>query len=104
MKVVYSEDYKQVYSTDPASAAGRIEAIEFALGGKVTYLEPAPASEEDILKVHTPHHIRDVERDGLIVLFQSRPIFGECVVTVTQTQVCIAFFIHFQVALRNILQ
>ncbi len=65
MKVVYSEDYKQVYSTDPASAAGRIEAIEIALRGKVAYLEPVPASEEDILKVHTPHHIRDVEREGV---------------------------------------
>ena len=65
MKVVYSEDYKQVYSTDPASAAGRMEAIEIALRGKVTFLEPVPASEEDILKVHTPHHIRDVEREGV---------------------------------------
>jgi acetoin utilization deacetylase AcuC-like enzyme len=65
MKVVYSEDYKQVYTTDPASAAGRIEAIEIALRGKVTFLQPVPASEEDILKVHTSHHIRDVEREGV---------------------------------------
>jgi len=65
MKVVYSEDYKQVYSTDPASAAGRIEAVENALRGKVTFVEPAPASEEDILKVHTPNHVRDVEREGV---------------------------------------
>jgi acetoin utilization deacetylase AcuC-like enzyme len=65
MKVVYSEDYKQVYSTDPASAAGRIESIEIALRGKVTFVEPAPASEEDILKVHTPNHVRDVEREGV---------------------------------------
>ncbi|PKN71633.1 MAG: acetylpolyamine aminohydrolase [Deltaproteobacteria bacterium HGW-Deltaproteobacteria-12] len=65
MKVVYSEDYKQVYTTDPASAPGRIEAIEIALRGKVTFVEPAPASEEDILKVHTPHHVRDVEREGV---------------------------------------
>ena len=65
MKGVYHEDYKQVYSTDPASAAGRIEAIEIALRGKVTFLEPVPASEEDILKVHTPHHINDVEREGV---------------------------------------
>jgi acetoin utilization deacetylase AcuC-like enzyme len=65
MKVVYSEDYKQVYAADPASAAGRMEAIEIALRGKVEFLEPVPASEEDILKVHTPHHIRDVEREGV---------------------------------------
>lgn len=65
MKVVYSEDYRNVYSTDPASAAGRMEAIEFALRGKVIFLDPAPASEEDILKVHTPGHIRDVKREGI---------------------------------------
>lgn len=65
MKVVYSEEYKQVYSSDPASAPGRIEAVEIALRGKVEFIEPVPASEEDILKVHTPHHIRDVEREGV---------------------------------------
>jgi acetoin utilization deacetylase AcuC-like enzyme len=65
MKVVYSEDYKQVYTTDPASASGRIEAIEIALRSRVTFLEPMPASPEDILKVHTSHHIRDVEREGV---------------------------------------
>ncbi len=65
MKVVYSEEYKQVYTSDPASAPGRIEAIEIALRGKVKFIEPIPASEEDILKVHTPHHIRDVEREGV---------------------------------------
>lgn len=65
MKVVYHEDYKQVYSTDPASAPGRIDAIEIALRGKVTFLQPEPASEEDIRKVHTPQHINDVEREGV---------------------------------------
>jgi acetoin utilization deacetylase AcuC-like enzyme len=65
MKVVYSEEYKQVYTSDPASAPGRIEAIEIALRGKVKFIEPVPASEEDILKVHTPHHVRDVEREGV---------------------------------------
>jgi acetoin utilization deacetylase AcuC-like enzyme len=65
MKVVYHEDYKQVYTTDPASAPGRIEAIEFALSGKVTFVEPQEASREDILKVHTPNHINDVEREGV---------------------------------------
>jgi acetoin utilization deacetylase AcuC-like enzyme len=65
MKVVYHEDYKQVYTTDPASAAGRMEAIEIALRGKVTFLKPVAACEEDISKVHTPQHIRDVEREGV---------------------------------------
>ncbi len=65
MKVVYSEEYKQVYSYDPASNPGRIESIEFALAGKVDYITPQPASEEDIKAVHTPKHIADVKREGV---------------------------------------
>jgi acetoin utilization deacetylase AcuC-like enzyme len=65
MKVVYSEDYKEVYTTDPAAAAGRIEAIEITLRGKVTFIEPAAASSEDILRVHTQFHVTSVEREGV---------------------------------------
>ena len=65
MKVVYSEEYKQVYSYDPASNPGRIESIEFALAGKVDYVEPQPASEEDIAAVHTSRHIAEVRREGV---------------------------------------
>ncbi len=65
MKVVYSEEYKQVYSYDPASNPGRIESIEFALAGRVDYIEPQPASEEDIALVHTPRHIAEVKREGV---------------------------------------
>jgi acetoin utilization deacetylase AcuC-like enzyme len=65
MKVVYHEDYNEVYSNDPASEAGRIQAVEIALRGKVTFLEPVTASQEDILKVHTPDHIKSVEREGV---------------------------------------
>ena len=65
MKVVYSQEYKQVYSSDPASSPGRIEAIEFALAGKVSYIEPQPASEEDIGLIHTPLHIAEVRREGV---------------------------------------
>jgi acetoin utilization deacetylase AcuC-like enzyme len=65
MKVVYSEEYKQVYSPDPASNPGRIEAIEFALAGKVDYIEPQTADEKDIAVVHTDRHIAEVRREGV---------------------------------------
>lgn len=65
MKVVYSEEYKQIYSSDPASNPGRIESIEFALAGKVDYIEPQPASEEEIAAVHTKQHIDEVMREGV---------------------------------------
>jgi acetoin utilization deacetylase AcuC-like enzyme len=65
MKVVYHEDYNEIYSSDPASAPGRIQAVEMALRGKVTFIEPVAATQEDILKVHTPDHVRSVEREGV---------------------------------------
>ncbi|MFZ2418852.1 MAG: hypothetical protein WAW22_10115, partial [Smithellaceae bacterium] len=65
MKVVYSEEYKQVYSYDPASNPGRIESVEFALAGRVDYVEPQPAAQEDISAVHTPRHIAEVRREGV---------------------------------------
>ncbi len=65
MKVVYSEEFKQVYSYDPASNPGRIESIEFALAGKVDYVEPKPADLEDIAAVHTERHIASVRKEGV---------------------------------------
>jgi acetoin utilization deacetylase AcuC-like enzyme len=65
MKVVYHEDYNEVYSSDPASAAGRIQAVEMALRGKVTFVTPVAATKEDILKVHTPEHVKSVEHEGV---------------------------------------
>jgi len=65
MKVVYHEDYNEIYSLDPASAAGRIQAVEMALRGKVTFVEPAAAAKEDIFRVHTPEHVKSVEREGV---------------------------------------
>jgi len=65
MKVVYHEDYNGVYSSDPASAPGRIQAIEKALAGKATFVTPVPATREDILRVHTAEHIKSVEREGV---------------------------------------
>lgn len=65
MKVVYSPEYKQVYSYDPASNPGRMESVEFALAGKVDFIEPQPASEEDIAAVHTARHIAEVRREGV---------------------------------------
>ena len=65
MKVVYHEDYNEVYSSDPASAPGRIQAVESALRGKVIFVKPVAASREDILRVHTPEHVRSVEREGV---------------------------------------
>jgi acetoin utilization deacetylase AcuC-like enzyme len=65
MKVVYHEDYNEVYTSDPAAEAGRIQAVEMALRGKVTFIEPVAATKEDILRVHTPDHVKSVKREGV---------------------------------------
>ena len=65
MKVVYHEDYNQVYTSDPAAAAGRIQAVMTALEGKVTFVKPEPATREAILSIHTPEHIKSVENAGI---------------------------------------
>jgi acetoin utilization deacetylase AcuC-like enzyme len=65
MKVVYHEDYNQIYSSDPASAPGRIRAVETELRGKVHFVTPEAATREDILLAHTPGHIQSVEGEGV---------------------------------------
>jgi len=65
MKVVYHEDYNKVYASDPAASAGRIRVVANALEGKVTFVEPEPATKEDILRVHTPEHVNSVKRDSV---------------------------------------
>jgi acetoin utilization deacetylase AcuC-like enzyme len=68
MKVVYHEDYNQIYSSDPASDPGRIQAIEVELRGKVTWVTPIAAAREDILRVHTEGRINSVEREGVYTI------------------------------------
>lgn len=65
MKVVYHEDYNQVYASDPAAKRGRMEAVVEALQGKVSWVTPQPASELDILQIHTREHVAAVERKGI---------------------------------------
>lgn len=65
MKVVFHEDFKKVYTSDPASAPNRMEAILEALKDRVTYVKATQASIEDIALVHTESHIEYVKRIGL---------------------------------------
>lgn len=65
MKVVFHEDFYRVYTSDPASDEGRIEAVMEVIGGRVD-LEPATeAPIEDIEAVHTSSHIERIKRMGL---------------------------------------
>ena len=65
IKVITHEDFLQVYTSDPAAAPGRIEAIRKAIQGEVEYVDAYPAGEDDIAAVHTASHIKGVTRMGL---------------------------------------
>ena len=65
MKVVFHEDFYQVYTKDPAAAGGRIEAIVDVIEPVVEFVEAVPATEADIRAVHGDNYIDDVRRQGL---------------------------------------
>ena len=66
MKVVYHEKYGTVYSSDPASAHGRMESICRELQAYFEFVEPKPASEKDLRLIHGTSHINSIERRGLL--------------------------------------
>ncbi|MEJ2154505.1 MAG: histone deacetylase family protein [Desulfobacteraceae bacterium] len=65
MKVIYSHSFYPVYTSDPAAAAGRIEAVMNALPQDVEWVEAEAATEVQIALAHTPEHIESVRREGL---------------------------------------
>jgi len=64
MKIIFHEKYEQVYSHDPAAKAGRIDNIVEALKG-YEFVQPEPATEEDLFLVHSKSLIDSVKEDKL---------------------------------------
>jgi len=62
MKIIFHERFYETYTSDPAAAAGRMEAIVKALGDDFEFINPSPASEKDLALVHTPEHIERMKR------------------------------------------
>jgi acetoin utilization deacetylase AcuC-like enzyme len=65
MKVVFHEDFYQVYAGDPAAASGRMEAIVAAIEPHAAFVAAQPAARQQIAAVHTQLHIQQVENQGL---------------------------------------
>ena len=65
MKVVFHQDFYQVYTGDPAAAAGRMEAVVETIQPLVEFIVPAPAVRAHIAAVHSELHIQQVENRGL---------------------------------------
>ena len=62
MKIVYHPRYQEVYASDPAAKAGRMESILKEVSPHFELLTPEPASIDDIKLVHTNWHIADIQR------------------------------------------
>ena len=65
MKVIFHEDFYQVYTSDPAAAAGRMEAIVKIIEPAVELVKARPATEAQISLAHTRAHINYVRQCGL---------------------------------------
>jgi acetoin utilization deacetylase AcuC-like enzyme len=65
MKVVFHEDFYQVYTGDPAAASGRLEAVVETIEPYVEFVEPAPAPRQYLASVHSEMHIQQVENRGV---------------------------------------
>ncbi len=70
MKIIYHEDFKNSkYASNPAASSGRIETIveELEKHPKYDFVEPKPASKEDLELIHTQSHIEKIEnRNNLL--------------------------------------
>jgi acetoin utilization deacetylase AcuC-like enzyme len=64
MKVIYHPRYEEVYSGDPAAAAGRMESILKEVSPHFEMAEAEPAAVDDISLVHSGEHIRYIQRIG----------------------------------------
>ena len=65
MKVFFREDFYQVYTHDPAAEPGRLEAVMNVIKSRVEIVPAEPASEQDILAVHSQDHVESVKARGL---------------------------------------
>jgi acetoin utilization deacetylase AcuC-like enzyme len=65
MKVVFHDDFRMPYTSDPAAESGRMEAVERVIRERVTWIQASPATEEQIAFVHTRDHMERVRREGV---------------------------------------
>lgn len=70
MKIVFHKRfYNSSYAMDPAAGPGRLEGIveKLSSNSEFEFIEPVPASKEDILRAHTERHYGYVERHPLLL-------------------------------------
>ena len=65
MKVYFHPHFYEDYSSDPAAASGRMEAIVEAITPFAEIVPCTPASEDALLAAHAKAHVEQVRRLGL---------------------------------------
>ncbi len=65
MNVIFHEEFYEVYTSDPAAASGRLEAVTDIIGSAADFVEAQEADEVDIAAAHTESHIGHVKNRGL---------------------------------------
>ncbi len=65
MKVIYNPRFEEVYESDPAAEAGRMESIVRCVSPAYQLIQAGPVAVEDIQLVHTEQHVQNVKQLGL---------------------------------------
>jgi len=80
VKIVFHQRYyNSSYALDPAAAPGRLEGIIDILFKNKDYefIQPKPATKEDILRTHTERHFNYIQQDTLLLELASLAAGGE---------------------------
>ncbi len=62
MKLIFHEKFLESYDRDPAAEEGRLDKAFKLLSSKYPFVEPLPASKDDILLVHAKDYVDQVSR------------------------------------------
>jgi len=92
MKLVFHPHFKRVYAANPAAEAGRLDLMVEELSAHYPFVEPRPATDDEVLLVHTPGHLHRIKLQPEIyemallaaggaimaseLAFQGEPAFG----------------------------
>jgi len=68
--VIFHDDfYDYRYASDPSAAPGRLERIISIVEENSDFykkIDARPAAEEDLLRAHTPRHLKEIKNDPLL--------------------------------------
>ncbi len=76
MKIVFHEKYFDVYSSDPASAEGRLDYSYKLLKENFEFVRPEPSTEDELLLVHGQAHVEQIKREAHLYEVASLAVGG----------------------------